>query len=332
MKIRNYIWIVLVLGVIGIPSAAQRRQSGTAVQGLTGPQRAAAVNTNLGSTCKEKPRKVPQVNAHDAEVFSNDRVLRTVNGVWRGSVRGNYDKKLLASDGKVNVDYYMIVDTKRSEVLVFEQFGSKRSAPPPKRGVPVWSYVFCDRPNYRPRHPPQVHEFHKVSDNIEDGRPILTASTGLTFEGSELVLANVWQKLVDTKFFDDPKRSLAYAGAFFKPVKIGNVPVAAGTGSLLEMDMQSEYRGSGQTAARFQPGVPLRGFERGKFLGVGTNAGDFLVSSFTLGEETTSAKEAESGGVISMQYDKIVIGPLAPGASASAGASKVTAVSAKRQK
>jgi hypothetical protein len=75
------------------------------------------------------------------------------------------------------------------------------------------------------------------------------------------------------------------------------------------MDMQAEYRGSGETAATFNRGEPIRGFERGKFLGVSTSSGDFLVASFGLGLEVTVAKES-SEGLFSLVYDKIVIGPL----------------------
>lgn len=303
----------LVLGFTGIPSAAQTVSSGPE-QGLSAAQVAAAIDTSLDTTCSEQTPKIPQVNAHDARVFSMDRIARTLNGVWRGRVQGKYDEQYLAEDGFVNVDYYMIVDTRRAEVLVFEQFGPNRAAPQPKAGAPVWSYVFCDRENYKPRHPPQVHEFHKVSDNVEDARAILRASTGLALaaDRGELVLGDVWQQLVDTKYFDDPARSLAYAGGFFKPFRIENVPAEGG--SLLSMDLTAEYRGSGMTAARFQRGVPLRGYERGKFLGIATNSGDYLVSSFGLGEEMTTEK-AEEEGTIGLKYDKIVIGPLAPNAA-----------------
>jgi hypothetical protein len=315
MKIKNYIWFflflgftVMVLGFTGIPSAAQKASS-RPEQRLSAPQRAAALNASLATTCKEKPPKAPLPLAHDAQVFSSERVEKTLTGVWYGRVKGNYDKKFLAADGFVNVDYYMIIDTKRGEALVFEQFGSKRAAPKPKAGTPVWSYVFCDRANYKPRHPPQVHEFHKVANTVEDARAILRTSTGLALPANkgELVLSDVWKQLVDAKYFDDPKRSMAFAGALFKPFKFGNVPAEGG--SLFALDLEAEYRGSGQTAATFQPGVPLRGYERGKFLGIRANSGDFLVSSFTLGEEMTTEK-VEEAGVISLKYDKIVIGPI----------------------
>jgi len=336
MKIKNYIWLVLVIGFTGIQAAAQRVPSKPA-QGLSASESAVAVDTSLEVTCSQQTPKISRDLAHNAQVFSAERIETTLTGVWHGRVSGNYEKEFLAEDGFVNVDYYMIVDAKRGEALVFEQFGSTRAAPAPKPGAPVWSYVTCGRENYTPRHPAQVHEFRKVSDNLEDARDILKTSTGLTFANNgELVLSDVWQKLVDTKYFDDPKRSLAYAGGFFKPFKVGNVPVPGG--SLLEMDMQAEYRGSGMTAARFERGVPIRGFERGRFLGVtassggvslrrahgsrqGEGGGDFLVSSFAIGSAVETEKEEvnalNSAPRISMTYDKVVIGPLAPSASVS---------------
>lgn len=307
--IKKYTWLVLIIGFAGIPAAAQRVQT-RQTQDLTAAERTAALDTRLLTTCREKPPGLAKVRAHNPQVFSEDRIERTLTGIWRGKVRGNYDKRFVGRDGFVNVDYFLVVDAKRGEALVIEQFGAKRSAPQAKSNSPKWSYVFCGKENYKPRHPAQVHQFEKVSDNIEDAREILKASTGLAFEGrGELVLSDVWKRLVETKYFDDPQRSLAYAGGLFKPFKINSVP-SGPRGSLLEMDMQAEYRGSGETAATFQRGEPIRGFERGKFLGVSTSSGDFLVASFGLGLEVTVAKES-SEGLFSLVYDKIVIGPLA---------------------
>lgn len=303
-KIKNYLWFVLILGLTALPAQAQ--------QGLSATERNNAINANLRTTCNERPPRTQRVLAHNGQVFTAERAQKTLNGVWRGRVRGNYEKRFLARDGDVNVDYYMIVDANRGETLVFEQFGDKRSAGGPRQNAPQWSYVFCARENYRPRHPPQVHEFRKVSDKLEDARAVITNSTGLSFEG-ELVLSEVWKKLVETKFFDNPQRSLAYAGGFLT-YKITDVPTEGG--SVLELDMQAEYRGSGQTAARFQPGVPIRGTEKGRFLGISTNQGDFLVASLGLGGGVNVAKDASDGGVISFPYDKIVLGPLVPGSSA----------------
>jgi hypothetical protein len=61
--------------------------------------------------------------------------------------------------------------------------------------------------------------------------------------------------------------------------------------------------------------VPIHGTERGQFLGVQTGSGSFLVSSFGLSREVEVAKEDTSvaaGSLISLTYDKVVLGPLAP--------------------
>jgi hypothetical protein len=275
-------------------------------------------------------------------VFTPKRTGITLTGVWRGSVTGNYDKQYLAEDGLLNVDYYLIVDAKRGEALVFEQFGSEGAGPQPLPNSPTWSYVTCGR-SYQPSFPAQVHTFVKVSNSIEDARALLNASTGQTFNNpGELVLSDVWQQLVDTKYFDDPGRSLAYAGALFKPFTVENV--RSGNKSLLAMDMVAEYRGSGQTALQFSPGVAIHGTEHGKFLGVqllpsdslarvdakgryrahqSVSSGDYLIASPGLGGEATVAKDvvdspagagestAGNRGILSYSYDKIVIGPLA---------------------
>jgi hypothetical protein len=338
MKIKNYIWLVLVIGFTGTQVAAQRVPSKPA-QGLSASESAAAVDTSLETTCNQRRRKISRKDAHNPQVFSAERIEKTLTGVWHGRVSGNYEKQFLAGDGFVNVDYYLIVDAKRGEALVFEQFGDKRAAPVPKPGAPVWSYVTCGRENYTPRHPAQVHEFFKVSDNVEDARAILKTSTGLTFEDKgELVLSEVWKQLVEAKYFDDPERALAYAGGFFSPFKFQNVPVQGG--SLVDMYMKAEYRGSGMTAARFERGVPIHGIEKGKFLGVttyspgnislrrshrarqGIGGGDFLVASSEAGSEVEAEKAEEEAALnsaprINMAFDKVVIGPLAPAADVS---------------
>jgi hypothetical protein len=341
MKIKKFVWLVLVIGLTGIqaaqgatPQPNPSPSQSPAPKSLTAAESLAAIDTSLATTCGQETPKISQARAHNAQVFSKQRIETTLTGVWHGRVSGNYGSEYLGPDGFVNVDYYMLIDAQRGEALVFEQFGSTRAAPAPKPGAPTWSYVSCGRENYVPRHPAQVHTFNKVADNLIDARAILQTSTGQTFPGTgPLVLADAWKQLVDTKYFDDPARSLAYAGGFFKPFSIQNVPVSGG--SMLEMDMQAEYRGSGETAVKFQPGVPMRGYERGRFLGVSTSSqsvairrahrslrpadgfGDFLVSSFSLGGLVEVVKIIEdiflnSIPIMSMTYDKVVIGPLAP--------------------
>jgi hypothetical protein len=234
-----------------------------------------------------------------------------MNGIWRGRVSGEYPEAVIAADGFLNVDYYMIVDVKRSEALILEQLSPKRAAPRPRPGAPTWSYLMCGRERYLPAHPAQIHEFQKVSDNIVEGRAILESSTGLKFGDGEFVLSAAWQKLVDQKYFDDFRYG-AYAGGLFKPFQIGNV--ARDGKSVVAMKMSAEYRGGGGTAARFESGVPLRGVESGEFAGFSTSSGDFLVAS--LGNGTEMAKETDQvagGDIINMFFDKVLIGPLVNG-------------------
>jgi hypothetical protein len=216
----------------------------------------------------------------------------------------------------------MVVDVNRGEVFVFQEFGPKRpgAAFRAKTGAPMWSYVWCARENYKSPSPRQVHQFVKVSDNVEDARELLNNSTGLALAKDQVVLSDVWRNLVKTKFFDDPKRSIAYAGALFKPITMGNVQSSSVGGSLFELRLVGEYRGLGQTAAKFVPGEPIHNVESGHFLGVSADSGDFLVASVGLGNEMCCPKEdavMASPFTTQMLFDKVVIGPLAPSDSAS---------------
>lgn len=306
---KNYIRFGLIYGLTLIPSIAWVR-----APGLSEARLQSVVSTDL-RTCAEK---IPVVPESDARVFPQARIEKTLNGVWRGKVSGEYDKKFVAKDGNLDVDYYMIVDTKRHEALVFEQLSSKRATGEKTASGPSWNYQMCGRERYLPAHPAQVHSFEKVSDNVEDARALLSASTGLKFDDkSELVLSAAWKKLVDSKYFDTSK-SAAYAGGLFKPFDIGHVAAEENNGvaasndtkSLFSMRYDAEYRGGGMTAAKFTPGVPMHGVEEAKFIGVSTPKGDYLVAS--LGNGVEMSKDVVSGGAINMFFDKVVIGPLAP--------------------
>jgi hypothetical protein len=266
-----------------------------------------------------------------------------VNGIWLGKVSGEYDPQLLAQDGFLNVDYYMIIDGQRGQAFVYQEFTDRRSgaAFTAKAGAPVWTYVWCARENYQTKSPRQVHTFTKVSDNVDDARVLLSNSVGVTIANTEnVVLSDVWKQLVDAKFFDDPNRSLAYAGVLFNPVTMGTVS-SSGGGSLLELRMAGEYRGSGETAAKFIPGMPIYNVEMGHFLGVSSGAtlasnssstpnsralattstsGDYLVSSTEFGNQMIGPKPDADVAVFSTQmaFDKVVIGPLTSTASAPA--------------
>ncbi len=388
-KIKNYVWIVLVLGLAALPLVAQRASKsahaskGAAAvspnvatkrvsrppQGLTPAEAAAAIDTNLANTCAETAPTSPKALGHNPQVFTPQRVSSTLNGVWLGKVSGEYDPQLFAPDGFLNVDYYMIVDANRGETLVFQAFGSNRSGAgmQPVPNTPKWSYVWCARGNYQNPSPRQVHEFTKVSNNVEDARSVITNSTGLRLPTGPVVLSNVWQQLVAINFFDDPSHSIAYAGVLFKPFTLGNVtsgliaaniatrvaapsatpvaspsatpvaspsatpfaspnpspvpspsvkPTPAPVGSLFELRMVGEYRGSGETAAKFAPGEPIHNTEQGRFLGVSVGWGDFLVASFGLGNMMFGPKnDFDILNGPQLFFDKVVIGPLFGGGS-----------------
>jgi hypothetical protein len=349
MKIKNYIWLILVIGFTGTQAAAQRvpskpaqRQSAhrapaPAQGGLTAAEIANALDTSIATTCSATAPSAPRALSHNAQVFSANRVASTINGVWLGKVSGEYDPQLFAKDGFLNVDYYMIIDISRGEAFVYQEFTDRRSgaAFTPQPGAATWAYTWCAKENYQSPSPRQVHSFTKVSDDVNDARDILANSVGVNVTG-DVVLSEVWQKLVDAKFFDDPNRSLAYAGVLFNPVTMGNVQTAGG-GSLFELRMVGEYRGIGETAAKFVPGEPIFNVERGHFLGLSAGSGtttasssrgrarapralvataesegDYLVASTELGNEMEGAKSDAQVAVFSTQmpFDKVVIGPL----------------------
>jgi hypothetical protein len=273
-------------------------------------------------------------------VFAADRVANTLHGVWIGKVSGEFDPQLVGRDGFLNVDYYMIVDVKRGEAFVYEEFSDKRSGAglTARRGAPKWTYVWCAREDYKTKSPRQVHEFTKVSNDVNDARRLLNNSLGLRLTGNQdVVLSDIWRNLVEARFFDNPNRSLAYAGVLFKPLTMGTVKSYNGT-SLFELRLVGEYRGSGQTAAQFVPGNPIHNVEQAHFVGFSMSSqevrqlgrraptiaaevdgsGDFLTAAVELGNQMIGPKDDALASVFStqMSFDKVVIGPLAPGTSA----------------
>lgn len=343
----RYMWVVLVVGLIGIPLAARTSHAQTVkgaqvtrAQTMSTSARAAALDTSIATTCAQTAPTTPQALTHDAKVYTPDRVANTLNGVWIGKVSGEYDPQLMAKDGFLNVDYYMIVDIKRGESFVYEEVTDRRSGADlqPKRGAPKWTYVWCAREDYKTKSPRQIHEFTKVSDDVNDARTILGNSLGLKLTG-DVVLSDVWRKLVDAKFFDDPKRSLAYAGVLFNPVTMGTVKTPNGD-SVFELRLVGEYRGNGQTAAQFVPGNPIHNVESAHFVGLSMSSqevrqlgrrapsiaaeiggtGEFLTASVGFGNAMVGPKDDALASVFSTQmaFDKVVIGPLAPSTSAAA--------------
>lgn len=316
-KIKTCILVLLIIGLTGVPAAAQS---------VTPAERAIAIDTSIATTCAETAPASPRTLSHDANVFSVQRIASALNGVWIGKVSGEYDPQLFASDGFLNVDYYMVVDANRSTAFVYQEFTSRRSGAglQPQPGASKWSYVWCARDNYETASPRQVHEFVKVSNNVNDARSLISNSTGLTLPAGDVVLSDVWQKLVDAKFFDNPNRSLAYAGVLFNPVTMQTI--ASSGGSLFELRLVGEYRGSGQTAAKFAPGEPIHNTEQAKFLGLPGSV-DFLVATFGLGNFMIGPKrDFNASNLPPLFFDKVVIGPLPkPPGYTTGGGGKFTA-------
>jgi hypothetical protein len=351
MKIKNYILVVvLVVGFTGIQAAAQRttkqrahRPNTAAQSGLSAAEVAAALDTSIATTCAQQAPATPKTLTHNPQVFSANRLANTLNGVWLGKVSGEYDPQLFAKDGFLNVDYFMIVDMKHGQAFVYQEFTNRRSgaAFTTSAGAPEWTYTWCAREDYQTKSPRQIHSFTKVSDNIDDAKDIIANAFGVNIPKNEkVVIADLWKTLVDRKFFDDPNRSLAYAGALFNPITMGTV-ASAGGGSLLEFRMVGEYRGAGETAAKFVLGEPIHNVEMGHFLGLtsGTStkgkkttaatetSTDFLVASVGLGNEAEAPKADAVVAVFSTQmaFDKVVIGPLQKGGLNSVAAAKADA-------
>jgi hypothetical protein len=252
---------------------------------------------------------IPTANKSEITV---DRIKKTLNGIWRGQVIGD--------DSHVNVDYYWIMDMTRGQGLIIAQRSGKdtlaaRAAAMPQAlaaVAPKLTYLLCVHPGYIPSKPnPQVHEFTKVSDNLDDTPGILQQSTGLKLAKAKPTLSEIWQGLVAMGYFSNPRfaddRGIAYAGAL---VKETIQPVASAVGpASISLRLDGEYRGGGQTSIQWTNDVPVTGVEHAEFVGTTTSAGDFLVS--TPGNGKTWKVEAIRGANYDLAWDKVILGPLA---------------------
>src|SRR5688572_2499507 len=126
---KNHVWRVLIPGIALTLFAAHppASEAQPPVRPLSRARLNALVKTDL-TACASKVPVVPRASARE---FPPERIAKTLNGIWRGSVRGRFPRNLLARDGFVNVDYYWIVDVKRGESLILEQLSSKRAAEGP---------------------------------------------------------------------------------------------------------------------------------------------------------------------------------------------------------
>ena len=122
MKNHSLLNKLVVCGVVGLmysPSYAQKMEPRT----LTADQLNAVVKTDINSCTPPAANAgglqsgytdpaliIPTANAR---YFSHDRIARTLNGVWIGTVIGD--------TGDVGVDYFWIVDSVRNEALIIAQ-------------------------------------------------------------------------------------------------------------------------------------------------------------------------------------------------------------------
>src|SRR5271166_718226 len=283
------------------PSYAQGRT-------LTEKQLDAIVKPDLES-CSTKTGKLKSgridpasiIPTSNAREFPTARIEKTLHGMWRGRVLGD--------DKDVSVDYFWIFDTRHSEGLIIAQRTGKQTMADlkPVANAPKFSYLMCAHEGYYPsKETPQIQEFVKVSDSIEDAPRIVQQATGLKLRKQRPSLSDLWQGLLAMKYFND-LTAVAYAGGFFKPIQIQSVASEIGPAHV-SVKWDAEYYGGGATSLKFTKGVPMKGVEYAQFVGTHTNAGDFLVAS--PGNGKLWKVEAVAGGNYDLGFDSVVLGPL----------------------
>ena len=271
-----------------------------------------SVQTASGQTKRSRLDPASIIPTANAVEISTDRIARTLQGMWRGEVFGDYNKDL-------KVDYFWIIDTKRNEGLIIAQRTGHESMAGlrPIENGPKITYLMCAHEGYIPSSEggAQVHEFVKVSDSIEEAPVILKKATGLEFNGLT-TLSEMWQVIVASGYF----RSLpavAFAGALFKPIRLELVANEIGP-SQVSMSWDSEYYGGGATQLKFTPGVPMKGVEYTQFVATTATAGDFLVASAGNGNlskvEASSEEACEEEACwpeyYDLAFDSVTLGPL----------------------
>ncbi len=315
MKNYSLLMKLVICGGVGLMQSPSWAQSGRL---LSTDKIAALVKTDVADCAPPTAAKSGQTVEESVIPTANklaiptDRITKTLNGIWRGQVIGD--------DSHVNVDYYWIMDMQRGEGLIIAQRSGKdtlaaKAAAMPKAAAdaaPKLTYLLCVHPGYIPSKPnPQVHEFTKISDNINDIAGILQQSTGLKHAKANPTLSEIWQGLVQMGYFSDPKfadeRGIAYAGALVKQT-LQPVGSAVGPPSI-SMKLDGEYRGGGQTSIQWTNDEPVSGVEHVEFVPTTTGSGDYLVS--TAGNGKQWKVEALKGANYDLAWDKVVLGPLA---------------------
>lgn len=293
--------VCCAFGLVPSPSYAQGRV-------LTEKQLNAIVNPNLESCSApggqlKSGRLDPAsiIPTRNAREFPTDRIAKTLHGMWRGRVLGD--------DKDVSIDYFWMFDTKRGESLIMALRTGKQSLAElqPVENAPKFTFLMCAHEGYLPsKATPQLHEFVKVSDDIEGAPRILQGLTTLKLQKARPTLSDLWRGLVATKYFEGLP-AVAFGGGFFTPVRIERVASEIGPAQA-SLKWDAEYYGGGSTAIKFTKGVPITGVEYGQFVGTTTESGDFLVAS--PGNGKPWKVEARTGGSYDLGFDSVILGPL----------------------
>ena len=183
------------------------------------------------------------------------------------------------------------------------------------QNAPKLSYLICAHEGYIPtvEKGSEIHQFTKVSHSIANAAQVLSKATGINFHTGQPSLSDLWQEIVASGYFQSLP-AVAFAGGFFKPIRVDLVPSPGGPAQL-SMSWDSEYYGGGTTWIQFTPGVPMKGVEYTTYVGTTASAGDYLVAS--PGNGRLAKVEAASGGSYDLAFDSVSFGPLQSGAVAS---------------
>src|SRR5262245_527164 len=155
--------VCCAFGLMPSPSYAQGRS-------LTDGQLEAIVKPTLANCAPQtngiNPTSV--IPTGNAKEHTPDRIARTLNGIWEGSVLGD------SSD--VSVDYFWIVDTKNNEALIIALRNGNKSAHGPSLGpnAPKLTFLMCPNEGYIPsKDTPMIHQFVKIANSIGPAPAIL---------------------------------------------------------------------------------------------------------------------------------------------------------------
>ena len=242
------------------------------------------------------------------------KIAKTLHGMWRGQVIGSPLDSKYERSKEGNVDYFWIFDMPRSEALIIALRNGNNSTAGltlPSNKPPKLTYLICAHEGYIPtvEKGSEIHEFTKVSHSIHNAVQVLAKATGVTFKAPQPTLADLWQEIVASGYFQSLP-AVAFAGGFFKPIRLGLIPSEIGPPQV-SMSWDSEYYGGGTTWIKFTPGVPMRGVEYSTFVATTASAGDYLVAS--PGNGKLAKVEALEGGDYDLAFDSMSMGPMCDG-------------------